>query len=64
MSYIENQEDVAWTGEERRKTRRVTDGPAHHGAVDLALLGFAAVLALAELAWLGFLAYVVARAIA
>ncbi len=58
MSSVEQQRHEEWSGEERRAAPPVT-----HGPVDFAMLGFAAVLALAELAWLGFLGYAAVRAL-
>ena len=62
MSVIE-QEHEEWTGEERRTTRPADGGHARRRAADYGMLAFAATLALAEFAWLSFLAYLVARAL-
>ena len=64
MSFVEQRDHEAWTGEERRAASRATDGVARHGVADYALLAFAALLVLAELAWLSFLGYVVVRWVA
>jgi hypothetical protein len=64
MSAFEQRDHEAWDGEERRTARPAAAGPARHGVADYALLAFAAALVLAELAWLGFLGLVVARALA
>jgi hypothetical protein len=64
MSAFERQHDQVWDGEERRTARPAAGGSAHHGLADYALLAFAGALVLAELAWLSFLGFVVARALA
>ena len=43
---------------------RARDGVPRHGVADFAMLALAALLALAEFAWLSFLGYVVVRAVA
>ena len=62
MSSMEHPEHEAWTGEER--LRQSPELAARHGAADYAVLGFAALFVLAELAWIAFLGYVALRALA
>ena len=57
MAFVEHREHVTGRrGEEH--------GRAHRGVADFAMLSFAALLVLAEFAWLSFLVYVLGQAVA